>query len=71
MSSDLHTKNLPLPGQRVGRVCGPGEFPRDDAGVVLAIVDSKWGSYALVLLDSGKTETLHSTTTVGIGWYVL
>lgn len=67
----MKTATLPAAGQRVGRVCGPGEFPSDDAGVVLAQITDRWGTHSLVLMDSGKTETCHGLTGRGIGWYVL
>lgn len=62
---------LPAAGQRVGTVCGPCEFPRDNAGTVLCIIEDRWGRHALVLMDSGETKTCHGLTDRGIGWYVL
>jgi hypothetical protein len=66
------TLTLPPVGQRIGRVTGPGEFPRDDAGIVLAHVSDRWGSYAIVLMDDGTTQRCHSLNTgPGIGWHAL
>ena len=62
---------LPKAGDRVGAVCGPCQFPQDNSGIVLAVIESKWGDYALVLMDSGETETCHGLTSVGIGWYLI
>lgn len=61
---------LPAPGARVGRVCGPGEFPRDDAGVVLCHASNTWGTWAVVLMDSGKVERCSGINRgPGIGWH--
>jgi hypothetical protein len=62
---------LPAPGARVGFVYGPGEFPADCAGVVLAHVTDRWGTHAVVLLDAGTTTTVHSITERGIGCHIL
>lgn len=61
---------LPEPGARVGTVCGPGEFPRDTAGIVLCHVTDTWGTHAVVMMDSGKTERCHGMNRgPGIGWH--
>ena len=65
------TKNLPQAGQRVGTVCGPCENPRDNAGTVLCEVTDRWGTHALVLRDSGRTDKCHGLTECGIGWYLI
>jgi len=52
-------------------VCGPGEFPKDNAGTVLTVYEDQWGKHALVLMDSGETKTCEGLTKVGIGWYLL
>jgi hypothetical protein len=62
---------LPAGGQRVGVVCGPCQWPKDRAGTVLCLADSRWGQYAVVLMDNGTTDTCHGLTKVGIGWYAL
>lgn len=62
---------LPLPGHRVGRVCGPGEFPTDDTGVVLVHAFDRWGQYAVIAMTDGGIERCHHLTKVGIGWYDL
>jgi hypothetical protein len=67
------SKQYPKPGDRVGCVCGPSEFPRDDQGIVIATYDSPWYSdVAVVLMDSGRImEIVGAYTKVGIGWYLL
>lgn len=66
-------KQLPKPGDRVGVVCGPSDFPRDNAGIVIAVYDSKWYSnIGVVLMDDGSTkEIVGGYTKVGIGWYLI
>jgi hypothetical protein len=64
------THTLPAPASRVGVVCGPGEFPEDHAGVVLCHVTDRWGSHAVVLMDTGETRTCHGLNRgPGIGWH--
>ena len=65
------TKTLPAPASRVGVVYGPGELPRDNSGVVLCHHTDRWYTYAVVLMDSGKTERCMSLTDRGICWYAL
>lgn len=68
----IHAKDLPQAGQRIGRICGPGEFASDDAGIVLCQVDDRWGSHVVVLMDNGTTETCHGMNRgPGIGWHYL
>ena len=63
---------LPEPGARVGIVDGPGQWPEWNGGVVLCQVADRWGTHALVLMDSGETETCHSLNTgPGIGWHLI
>ena len=63
---------LPEPGQRVGVVDGPGQFPEHNAGIVMTIVKDKWQYYALVMMDDGKTKTCHGLNSgPGIGWHAL
>ena len=63
---------LPAPGARVGTICGPGQFARDNAGTVLCHVTDRWGTHALVLMDSGRTQTCHGLNGgPGIGWHLL
>lgn len=62
---------LPAPGARVGIVCGPGEFPKDNAGLVLCHVTDRWTTHAVVLMDTGATRTVHGLTSVGIGTHLI
>lgn len=62
---------LPAPGARVGIVCGPGEFPKDYAGMTMCHVTDSWGTHAVVLMDDGTTRTVHGLTSVGIGAYLI
>lgn len=64
-------KLLPASGSRVGVVCGPCQAPKDDAGTVLCHASNTWGSFAVVLMDSGKIERCNGLTEIGIGWYSL
>lgn len=66
----IHT--LPEPGARIGAVDGPGQHPRDRAGIVLCHVTDRWGTHAVVLMDAGNTERCHSLNDgPGIGWHLL
>lgn len=62
---------LPKVGQRVGVVYGPGEFPHDNSGIVIAIIENQWGKHALVMMDSGTVEHCDYLVTVGIGWHLV
>lgn len=63
---------LPAAGQRVGVVCGPGEFPHDHAGTVICQVRDRWGKHALIMMDAGRIETCHGLQQgPGIGWHSL
>jgi hypothetical protein len=62
---------LPEPATRVGVVCGPGEFARDNAGTVLCHVTDRWGTRAVVLMDRGYIHYCHGLTEVGIGTHQL
>jgi len=63
---------LPAPGQRVGTECGPGEFARDNAGTVMAHITDRWGTHALVMMDTGEVKKCHGLNTrPGIGWHAL
>ncbi len=62
---------LPEAGARVGVVDGPGVFPKDNAGTVITQVTDRWGSHAVVMMDSGKIAYCHGLTKVGIGYYLL
>lgn len=62
---------LPAAGARVGTVCGPCESAKDNAGTVLCQVTDRWGTHALVLMDTGETNTCHGLTDRGIGWHAL
>lgn len=69
--ANISNITLPEAGKRVGVVCGPCEFPEDNAGMVLCQVTDRWGTHALVLMDSGETKTCHSLTERGIGWRLI
>ncbi|MEF9946824.1 MAG: hypothetical protein RR800_00530 [Comamonas sp.] len=61
------TKTLPAPGQRIHSACGPSQH---SDGIALAHVTNDFGTYALVLMDDGSTESCHSLSTgPGIGWH--
>lgn len=63
---------LPAPRARVGTICGPGEFARDNAGTVLRHITDRWGTHALVLRDNGTTDTCHGLNSgPGIGWHLI
>lgn len=63
----ISAPKLPAPASRVGIVCGPGEYPKDNAGTVICHVSDRWGTHALVMLDSGKLHQCHGLTERGIG----
>lgn len=70
--ASITTQTIPEAGQRIGRVCGPCQFPEDNAGIVLTQVTDRWGTHALVLMDDGTTETCHGLNSgLGIGWHLL
>jgi hypothetical protein len=64
---------LPKPGDRVGFVYGPGSFPRDSMGIVIATFSDKWyDNQCLILMDDGEIRTKCGTyTDVGIGCYLI
>lgn len=63
---------IPTAGQRIGVVCGPGQFPEDAAGVVLTQVTDRWGTHAVVLMDNGETKKCNGLNRgPGIGWHAL
>jgi hypothetical protein len=63
---------IPQAGERIGVVCGPGEFPRGNMGLVLCVVTDRWGTHAVVLMDSGETKTCHGMNRgPGIGWHYI
>jgi hypothetical protein len=65
-------KRLPEIGQRIGAVSGPGQFPEDNAGIVLSLVPSKFGDSVLVLMDDGTTEYCSGLRDEpGIGWHAI
>lgn len=59
----------PVPGDRVGFVCGPGEYAADNAGIVLAVYANRWSqNNAVILMDDGSVqESSSQLTSVGIG----
>lgn len=61
---------VPTPGQRVGVVYGPGEFAPHNAGIVLTQVTTQWGTYAVVMMDSGEVKRCDGMNRgPGIGWH--
>lgn len=61
------TKTLPAPGQRIHATSGPSQY---SDGVALLHITNRFGTYALVLLDDGTTESCHSLNAgPGIGWH--
>lgn len=68
----IQTVQVPTAGQRIGVVCGPGEFAADNAGIVLTQVETRWGTYALVMMDSGETRRCEQINRgPGIGWHLV
>jgi hypothetical protein len=68
----MNTIQLPAAGQRVGLVTGPGEFASDKAGSVITQVDDRWGSHALVMMDSGEVKKCNGLNSrPGIGWHAI
>lgn len=65
--------NKPVPGDRIGIVCGPGEFPRDCKGTVIATYSNRfYKDIGVILMDDGTTkELVGQYTKVGIGVYLL
>lgn len=59
------------PGDRVGFVCGPGEFPTDTTGRVYGRISDRWGKRLRVKMDDSTFRTVHAFTRVGIGAYYL
>lgn len=63
---------LPIVGQKIGVVSGPGEFPSDNQGTVTEIVVDRWGTHALITMDNGRSSTCHGLNRgPGIGWHTL
>lgn len=72
MNKQTVSLNLPAPGQRIGSVCGPGEFPARNAGTVICHIEDRWGIHALVMMDSGRVDTCHGLKDgPGIGWHAV
>jgi hypothetical protein len=70
MAKGVRSQVLPSSGQRVGTVSGPGQFPRDNAGTVICQITDRWGTHALVMMDSGRVDTCHGLNNgAGIGWH--
>lgn len=65
--------NKPIPGDRIGIVCGPGEFPKDRQGTVISTYSSRfYQDIGLILMDDGTTKDLVGQYTErGIGVYLL
>lgn len=64
---------FPIPGDRVGFVCGPCQQPEEDSGIVLAVYSNRWSqNNALILMNNGRIHYTSSRfTNVGIGMYLL
>lgn len=63
---------LPVAGQRVGVVCGPSEFARDNAGTTICQIQDQWGTHALVMMDSGEVKKCHGLNNgPGVGFHAL
>jgi hypothetical protein len=62
---------VPAVGARIGAVDGPGVFPSDNPGTVIAIHETGFGTDAIVLMDSGKIDYCSGMTNAGIGWHYL
>jgi hypothetical protein len=58
-------------GDRVGFVCGPGEFPTDTTGRVYRQFTDQWGKHLRVKMDDSSFRTVESFTDIGIGAYYL
>ena len=73
MARQQQPQQLPRVGDRIGIVCGPGEFPRDNAGTVVRVYANRWYSNnADVLMDDGATRSwVGAYAQVGIGMYFL
>lgn len=70
--STLQPALIPSPGQRIGRVSGPAGLAIDEMGIVLCHVTNRLGTYALVLMDTGKTRTCHGLNRApGMGWHAV
>ena len=66
--NNLFDANL---GDRVGFVCGPGEFPTNTTGRVDGRITDKWGQHLRIKMDDSTIRTIESFTNVGIGAYYL
>ena len=73
MARQQQPQQFPRVGDRVGIVCGPGQFPRDNAGTVVRVYADRWYSNnAEILMDDGSTRsTVGAYTQIGIGVYFL
>lgn len=70
MPEPIQFQHLPAPGCRIGSVCGPGEYARDNAGTVICHIEDRWGQHAVVMMDSGRVDTCHGLKDGhGIGWH--
>lgn len=69
----MHTTiQLPEAGQRIGVVCGPGEFAKDNSGTVISNIENEWGNYVLVMMDSGEVKRCNGLNSrPGIGWHAV
>lgn len=63
---------IPAAGQRIGSVCGPGQYPKDNAGIVITQITDRWGTHAMVLMDTGAIEYCNGLKQgPGIGWHAI
>lgn len=68
----IHSVQLPAAGQRIGVVYGPGEYAPHNAGTVITRVESQWGDYVLVMMDSGEVKRCDGTNRgPGVGWHAV
>lgn len=58
-------------GDLVGRVDGPGQNPRNSVWKVISIESTRFGNRLWVEDEQGHPETVHSFSSIGIGWYWL
>lgn len=73
MAQQQQPQRLPQVGDRIGIVCGPGEFPLDQMGTVTRVYADRWhDNNAEILMDDGSTRsTVGAYTQEGIGTYFL
>lgn len=67
------SNQFPMVGDRVGSVCGPGEFPKDNAGTVVRVYADRWyDNNADIVYDDGRTDSwVGAYCSVGIGVHLI